>query len=91
VLGWLAGIGTELLDGARLRSDFYVFDIASGNGEPALSAAAWLTGPVPLRRGRLHGRGLSRCRPEERDREGGRRAGGKTRFNGSAIVVCGEK
>jgi ubiquinone/menaquinone biosynthesis C-methylase UbiE len=40
VLGWLAGVGTELLDGARLRPDYYVLDIASGTGEPALSAAA---------------------------------------------------
>ena len=40
VLGWLAGVGTDLLDGARLRPDSYVLDIASGTGEPALSAAA---------------------------------------------------
>ena len=40
VLGWLAGVGTELLDGARLQPDSYVLDIASGTGEPALSAAA---------------------------------------------------
>lgn len=40
VMGWLAAVGTELLDGARLRPDSYVLDIASGTGEPALSAAA---------------------------------------------------
>jgi ubiquinone/menaquinone biosynthesis C-methylase UbiE len=40
VLGWLAPVGTELLDGARLQPDFYVLDIASGTGEPALSAAS---------------------------------------------------
>ncbi len=40
VLGWLADVGTALLDGARLRSDSHVLDIASGTGEPALSAAA---------------------------------------------------
>src|SRR5689334_5837082 len=40
VLGWLAPVGTELLDGARLQPDSYVLDIASGTGEPALSAAA---------------------------------------------------
>ncbi|HET6568260.1 MAG TPA: methyltransferase domain-containing protein, partial [Rhodothermales bacterium] len=40
VLGWLAPVGTELLDGARLRPDSYVLDIASGTGEPALSAAS---------------------------------------------------
>ena len=40
MLGWLAGVGTELLDCARLRPDSYVLDIASGTGEPALSGAA---------------------------------------------------
>jgi ubiquinone/menaquinone biosynthesis C-methylase UbiE len=40
VLGWLAPVGMELLDGARLRPDSHVLDIASGTGEPALSAAA---------------------------------------------------
>ena len=40
VLGWLVGVGTELLDGARRRPDSYVLEIASGTGEPALSAAA---------------------------------------------------
>jgi ubiquinone/menaquinone biosynthesis C-methylase UbiE len=40
VLGWLAGVGTALLDGAGLRPNSYVLDIASGTGEPALSAAA---------------------------------------------------
>jgi ubiquinone/menaquinone biosynthesis C-methylase UbiE len=40
VMGWLAPIGKELLDGARLRPNSYVLDIASGTGEPALSAAA---------------------------------------------------
>jgi len=40
VLGWLAPVGMELLDSARLRRDSHVLDIASGTGEPALSAAA---------------------------------------------------
>ena len=40
VLGWLAPVGPALLDGARLRPDSYVLDVASGTGEPALSAAA---------------------------------------------------
>ncbi len=40
VLDWLAPVGMELLDSARLRPDAYVLDIASGTGEPALSAAA---------------------------------------------------
>jgi ubiquinone/menaquinone biosynthesis C-methylase UbiE len=40
VLGWLEPVGTELLDGARLRPDSHVLDIASGTGEPALSAAS---------------------------------------------------
>ena len=40
VLGWLAEVGRELLDGARLQPDSYVLDIASGTGEPALSAAS---------------------------------------------------
>lgn len=36
---WLANVGTALLEGARLRPDSLVLDIASGTGEPALSAA----------------------------------------------------
>jgi ubiquinone/menaquinone biosynthesis C-methylase UbiE len=40
VLNWLAPVGTELLNGAQLRVNSYVLDIASGTGEPALSAAA---------------------------------------------------
>jgi len=40
VLGWLAPVGMELLDSARLRPDSHVLDIASGTGEPALSAAS---------------------------------------------------
>ena len=40
VLGWLAGVGAELLDSASLQPDSHVLDIASGTGEPALSAAA---------------------------------------------------
>ena len=40
VLNWLAPVGTELLNGAQLRANSYVLDIASGTGEPALSAAA---------------------------------------------------
>jgi len=40
VLDWLAPVGMELLDSARLRPDSYVLDIASGTGEPALSAAS---------------------------------------------------
>ena len=39
VLGWLRGVGTELLDGAHLKPSSYVLDIASGTGEPAISAA----------------------------------------------------
>jgi len=39
-MAWLANVGTALLDGARLRPDSDVLDIASGTGEPALSAAA---------------------------------------------------
>ena len=40
VRDWLAPVGMELLDSARLRPDSYVLDIASGTGEPALSAAS---------------------------------------------------
>jgi ubiquinone/menaquinone biosynthesis C-methylase UbiE len=40
VLNWLAPVGTELLNGAQLRRNSYLLDIASGTGEPALSAAA---------------------------------------------------
>jgi ubiquinone/menaquinone biosynthesis C-methylase UbiE len=40
VLNWLAPVGAELLNGAQLRANSYVLDIASGTGEPALSAAA---------------------------------------------------
>ena len=40
VMAWLANVGTALLDGARLKPDSHVLDIASGTGEPALSAAA---------------------------------------------------
>ena len=40
VLNWLAPVGTELLNGAQLQVNSYVLDIASGTGEPALSAAA---------------------------------------------------
>lgn len=40
VLGWLEKVGTAMLDGAHLRADSYVLDIASGTGEPALTAAA---------------------------------------------------
>jgi ubiquinone/menaquinone biosynthesis C-methylase UbiE len=40
VLDWLAPVGMEILDSARLRPDSYVLDIASGTGEPALSAAS---------------------------------------------------
>jgi SAM-dependent methyltransferase len=39
VLPWLAPAGAEMLDGARLQPTSYVLDIASGTGEPALSAA----------------------------------------------------
>ena len=40
VLGWLEEVGIAILDGAHLRADSYVLDIASGTGEPALTAAA---------------------------------------------------
>ena len=40
VLNWLTPVGTELINGARLRTNSHVLDIASGTGEPALSAAA---------------------------------------------------
>lgn len=40
VLDWLEKVGTAILDGAHLRADSYVLDIASGTGEPALTAAA---------------------------------------------------
>jgi ubiquinone/menaquinone biosynthesis C-methylase UbiE len=40
VIPWLAPVGDALLEAARLRPDSHVLDIASGTGEPALSAAA---------------------------------------------------
>jgi ubiquinone/menaquinone biosynthesis C-methylase UbiE len=40
VLNWLAPVGAELIEGARLRANSHVLDIASGTGEPAFSAAA---------------------------------------------------
>ena len=40
VLGWLEKVGAAILDGANLQADSYVLDIASGTGEPALTAAA---------------------------------------------------
>jgi ubiquinone/menaquinone biosynthesis C-methylase UbiE len=40
VLSWLAPVGSALLDAAALRPSSYVLDVASGTGEPALSAAA---------------------------------------------------
>jgi ubiquinone/menaquinone biosynthesis C-methylase UbiE len=40
VLSWLAPVGAEIIESARLRPDSYVLDIASGTGEPAFSAAA---------------------------------------------------
>jgi ubiquinone/menaquinone biosynthesis C-methylase UbiE len=40
VLGWLEKVGIAILDGAHLQTDSYVLDIASGTGEPALTAAA---------------------------------------------------
>lgn len=40
VLGWLDKVGIAILDGAHLQASSYVLDIASGTGEPALSAAA---------------------------------------------------
>jgi ubiquinone/menaquinone biosynthesis C-methylase UbiE len=39
VLGWLENVGAAILDDARLRADSCVLDIASGTGEPALTAA----------------------------------------------------
>ena len=40
VLTWLAPVGSALLDSAGLRPTSYVLDVASGTGEPALTAAA---------------------------------------------------
>jgi SAM-dependent methyltransferase len=40
VLPWLAPVGTQILDAVRLQPTSYVLDIASGTGEPALTAAA---------------------------------------------------
>lgn len=40
VLNWLAPVGAEMVEAARLRANSYVLDIASGTGEPAFSAAA---------------------------------------------------
>jgi ubiquinone/menaquinone biosynthesis C-methylase UbiE len=40
VLPWLAPVGAALLDAARLRPDSHVLDVASGTGEPGLTAAA---------------------------------------------------
>lgn len=40
VLPWLAPVGAALLEAARLRPDAQVLDVASGTGEPGLSAAA---------------------------------------------------
>ena len=39
VLPWLAPVGTALLDAAGLRADSHVLDVASGTGEPGLTAA----------------------------------------------------
>ena len=39
VLNWLAPIGDELIRSARLRDTSHVLDVASGTGEPGLSAA----------------------------------------------------
>jgi len=39
VLGWLEKVGTTMLDGVQLQTDSFVLDIASGTGEPALTAA----------------------------------------------------
>ena len=40
VLPWLAPVGAALLDAAQLRPDSHVLDVASGTGEPGLTAAA---------------------------------------------------
>jgi len=40
VLSWLAPVGAALLDSANLRADSHVLDVASGTGEPGLTAAA---------------------------------------------------
>lgn len=40
VLPWLAPVGAALLEAAHLRPDAHVLDVASGTGEPGLSAAA---------------------------------------------------
>lgn len=40
VLPWLDEVGLAILDGADLQPGSFVLDIASGTGEPALSAAA---------------------------------------------------
>jgi ubiquinone/menaquinone biosynthesis C-methylase UbiE len=40
VLDWIAPFGEAMLRGARLRDDSNVLDIASGTGEPGLTAAA---------------------------------------------------
>jgi ubiquinone/menaquinone biosynthesis C-methylase UbiE len=39
VLNWLAPVGAEMIEGARLHANSQVLDIASGTGEPALSIA----------------------------------------------------
>ena len=39
VLSWLEPVGIEIINGAQLRADSNVLDIASGTGEPAISAA----------------------------------------------------
>ncbi len=39
VLSWIAPVGEELIRGARLREDSHLLDVASGTGEPGLSAA----------------------------------------------------
>ena len=40
VLPWLGGVGDALLDSAKLKPTSHVLDVASGTGEPGLSAAA---------------------------------------------------
>jgi ubiquinone/menaquinone biosynthesis C-methylase UbiE len=40
VLNWLAPVGAEMIERAGLRPNSQVLDIASGTGEPALTAAA---------------------------------------------------
>lgn len=39
VMSWLEPVGTEIINEAQLRVDSNVLDIASGTGEPAISAA----------------------------------------------------